>query len=126
MTIYMKNVTFKVASKDYAAQLSSVTLTPNTTTATWNGFNGAVQKNQSPADWQADITFGQDWSDDGLSAFLYDNEGDEVEIQFTVAGGPTFTAQATLAAPSAGGAVNAFAESTASLPIDGKPVRSAA
>lgn len=125
-TIYLKNVTFTVAAHDYASQLSSVALTPNATTATWSGFNGAVQKNQSPADWQADVTFGQDWSENGLSSYLYDHEGESVEAVFApVAGGPTFTAQVTLAAPSVGGAVNAFAESSVTLPIDGKPERSA-
>lgn len=125
-TIFMKNVTFTVAAHDYAAQLSSVALTPSSTTATWQGFNGAVQNNVSAATWQADITFGQDWSADGLSSYLYDHEGESVEAVFSpTTGGPTFTAQVTLTAPSVGGAVNAYAESTVSLPVDGKPERSA-
>jgi hypothetical protein len=126
-TIFMKNVTFKVAATDYATQLSSVALTPASATATWAGFNGATQKNTSAADWQADITFGQDWSASGFSKYLFDNEGKSVVATFApVSGGPTFTATVTLTPGSVGGAVNAYAESTVSLPIDGKPTVTAA
>lgn len=126
-TIFMKDVTFTVAAHDYAAQLSSCTLTPNTATATWAGFNGATAKNTAAADWQADLTFGQDWGVNGLSRYLYENEGEQVEVVFEPKdGGPSFTATVTLTPGSVGGAVNAYAESTVSLPIDGKPVLSAA
>lgn len=126
-TIFMKNVTFKVASTDYSTQLSSVALTPNATTATWAGFNGATQKNTAAADWQADLTFGQDWSTGGFSKYLFDNEGKSVVATFApVAGGPTFTATVTLTPGSVGGGVNAYAESSVSLPIDGKPTVTAA
>jgi len=126
-TIFMKNVTFKVASTDYATQLSSVTLTPNATTATWAGFNGATQKNTASADWQADLTFGQDWTATGFSKYLFDNEGKSVVATFAPAsGGPTFTATVTLTPGSVGGGVNTYAESTVSLPIDGKPTVTAA
>ncbi|MCE0458445.1 hypothetical protein [Curtobacterium flaccumfaciens] len=126
-TIYMKNVTFTVAAHDYAAQLSSAALTPNATTATWAGFNGATQKNTASADWQVNLTFGQDWGTDGFSRYLYEHEGEEVEVVFSpTAGGPSFTANVTLTPGSVGGGVNAYAESTVSLPIDGKPELSAA
>ncbi|PYY57773.1 hypothetical protein DEJ17_09745 [Curtobacterium sp. MCSS17_011] len=126
-TIYMKQVTFTVAAHDYATQLSSVALTPNTTTATWAGFNGATQKNTAAADWSADLTFGQDWSADGFSRYLYENEGEEVEVVFAPkSGGPTFTATVTLTPGSVGGATNTYVESTVSLPVNGKPELSTA
>lgn len=126
-TILMKNVTFKVASTDYSTQLSSVAFTPNASTVTWAGFNGATQKSTAAADWQADVTFGQDWSASGFSKYLFDNEGKSVVATFApVAGGPTFTATVTLTPGSVGGAVNAYAESSVTLPIDGKPTVMAA
>jgi hypothetical protein len=126
----LKNATLKLANTDYTAQLSSVVFTPNITTVTWTGFGaGNTLKDTNPSDWTCTVAFGQDWSEDGLSRYLYEHEGEQVEATFTPqpgSGQPTFTATVTLAPGQVGGASTEYGTATADLPVEGKPVLSAA
>jgi hypothetical protein len=127
--IYLKDVLLTVASDNYEKHVSSVALTPSTSTATWKGLSPeAVYNNIGVATWVADLTFAQDWDTaDSLSAYLFENEGEEVTLTFQPVSGVsgTWTATVIVAPGAVGGAVDSFAEATVSLPIQGRPSYSA-
>jgi len=82
----------------------------------------AVYSNIGTATWVADLTFAQDWNTaDSLSAYLFENEGEEVTLTFEPINGVsgTWTATVIVAPGAVGGAVDSFAEATVSLPIQG-------
>jgi hypothetical protein len=128
--IYLKDVLLTVASDEYSKHVSSVALTPSTSSATWKGLApDAVYSNIGTATWVADLTFAQDWNTaDSLSAYLFENEGEEVTLTFEPINGVsgTWTATVIIAPGAVGGAVDSFAEATVSLPIQGRPSYAAA
>lgn len=123
--IYLKDVLLTVASDNYEKHVSGVTFTPSTSSATWKGLSpSAVYTNIGAATWTVDLTFAQDWdTEDSLSAYLFENEGEEVTLTFQPVNGVSGTWSATvIITPGAvGGAVDSFAEGTASLPCQGRP-----
>ena len=127
--IVLKNVSAIIggaSGDDYAAFFTSVALTPTSNTVSITGMKpDAIYQDSSPATWVADITYMQDWSETGLSRYLFENEGESVTIALSpVSGGPTFTVTATIVTGAVGGSVGEFATATVSLPLSGKPVLS--
>lgn len=123
--LYMKEALLSIAATDYAAEVSSVVFTPSSSVATWKGLApGAVHTAGGLATWTCDITLAQDYDTAASFAnYLFDNEGEEVVLTFEPkAGGATVTATVIIAAGAIGGAVDAFAEATVSLGVQGKPV----
>ena len=122
--LYLKDAVLTIAAADYQAEVSAVTFEPSTSTATWKGLTPeAVFTQTANATWVCTIVFGQDWDDPlSLGVYLFQNEGTQVTMTFEpAAGGAGFTADVVITPGAVGGAVDGFAESTVSLPVQGKP-----
>ena len=122
--LYLKDSLLTIEAANYEAEVSSVTFEPSTSTATWKGLTPeAVFTQTANATWVVTLTFGQDWDDPlSLGVYLFQNEGQEVAMVFQpVNGGAGFSAQVVITPGAIGGPVDGFAESTVSLPVQGKP-----
>ena len=125
--LYLKDTLFAVAADNYEAAVSSVTFTPTSSTATWQGLTPTASFTfATTATWVATLEYAQDWgTTNSLSQYLYANEGKEVVVKFTPAKGattaPTFTATVIVTPGAVGGAVNAVATATVTLAVKGKP-----
>lgn len=121
--LVLKDVTLDIDGTDYRFHASAVTFTPAASTITWTGLGQNTITDVSTATWTLALTYLQDWSTTGLSTFLYNSESETVPVTFIPKdGGPSFTANVLITPGSIGGAVNAFAESTVTLGVTGKPV----
>lgn len=123
--IYLKDVVLTVDGDTYEKHVSGVSISPSVSTATWKGLEPtAVFSQAGAATWTVDLTYAQDWETaDSLSAYLFNNEGAEIALSFVpVSGGGTWSATVVIVPGAVGGAVDAFAEATASLPVIGRPV----
>jgi len=123
--IILKNVLFQVDLDSYEKHVSSVEFVPSASTVTWKGLTPAsVFTFGSTATWQCNVSFAQDWeTDDSLSLYLFENEGEEIDVVFEpVNGGAGFSATLIVAPGSIGGAVDSVAVSTVTLGVKGKPV----
>lgn len=123
--LFLKDVTLKVGTDSYEKGVSSVTLTPSFTTATYKGLNpSAVFNETGTPTWVADIAYVQDWqTTNSLSAYLFTNQGNTVQMTFAPrsGSGPSFTASVLLVSGAIGGAVDAFATTSVALPVQGQP-----
>lgn len=125
--LFMKDATFTVAATDYAGQLSSVKIVPNSSPVDWHGLtpDSAFSEASAPT-YSLEVTYAQDFEDPTSWAnLLYDQEGDTVPVTFKPkAGGTvTWTVNVNLIPGDIGGDVGTFAESTVTLGCD-KPVKS--
>lgn len=124
--LYLKDTVLTVDGDTYEKAVSSVTFTPSVSTATFKGLNPEATFTQAgSATWTVDIAYVQDWdSADSLSAYLFNNAGSEITLSFVPANGSSGTWSATvIIVPGAvGGAVDAYATTTVSLPVQGQPV----
>ena len=124
--LFMKDVVFSVGTDSYEKHVSSVMFTPATTSVSWKGLEpSATYTNVGTATWNVDISFAQDWETaNSLSAYLFDNQGETKTVVFEpVNGGQGFTADIIIVAGAIGGAVDSYAETTVSLPVQGQPTR---
>jgi len=122
--LYMKDALVTIAGTPYEAECSNVTFTPSTSTTTWKGLTpDAVFTNTANATWTVDMTLAQDWDAiSSLGLYLFEHEGEEVSLVFEPKnGGGGFTAQVVITPGAIGGAVDGFAESQVSLPVQGRP-----
>lgn len=112
----------------FTRHVSNVLAAPATSTSTWKGMSqAAVFQFISRAVWSLSMGFAQDWTADGLSRFLFDNEGKDATFTFApVAGGQGFSVVATITPGAFGGTVDAVGEATATLPVKGRPTLVAA
>lgn len=109
---------------DFRKHVNSVTFTPTSSTTTWTGLGKNTHTDVSIATWVAALGYAQDWdSPKSLSRYLYEHEGETIEMQFRPKSGvgPSFTANVVITPGAIGGAVNAFATTTVNLGSD-KPV----
>jgi len=123
--LFLKDAVLTIAATGYEAEVSSATLTPSTSSTTWKGLTPeAVFTNTSNATWVLDLTYAQDYDDAlSLGVYLFEHEGEEVAMNFVPKnGGAGFTANVVITPGAVGGAVDGFAESTVSLPVQGRPV----
>lgn len=121
----LKDVLFSVATDSYEKHVSQVEFVPTSSTVTWKGLTPtSVFSFGTNATWVCNLTFAQDWdTTNSLARYLFDHEGDEIDVTFEpVAGGSGFTATLIVAPGSIGGTVDAVAVSTVSLGVMGKPV----
>lgn len=124
--LFLKDCLVKVAADAFQAELSAVKFTPTASTATWKGLTpSSVHTAQGTATWVAELTYAQDWDTAAsLSNYLHENEGQTKTFLFEPkAGGVGFTVSVTITPGAIGGAVDAFAESSVTLPCAGKPVK---
>lgn len=122
--LFMKDVVFSVGTDSYEKHVSSVMFTPATTSVSWKGLEpSATYTNVGTATWTVDISFAQDWETaNSLSAYLFANQGETKTVVFEpVNGGQGFTADIIIVAGAIGGAVDSYAETTVSLPVQGQP-----
>ncbi len=122
--IYLKDVVLTVDGDTYEKHVSGVTFTPSVTSATWKGLEPtAVFTNVGSSTWMIDLAYAQDWETaDSLSAYLFANEGAEITLSFVpVSGGGTWSATVIIVPGAVGGAVDSYAVSTVSLPVQGRP-----
>lgn len=122
--IYLKDVVLTVDGDTYEKHVSGVTFTPSVTSATWKGLEpSAVFTNVGSSTWMIDLAYAQDWeTTDSLSAYLFANEGAEITLSFVpVTGGGTWSATVIIVPGAVGGAVDSYAVSTVSLPVQGRP-----
>jgi hypothetical protein len=125
--LYLKDTTFLVAADNYEAALSSVSFTPASSTATWQGLTPAASFTfATTATWTCTLEYAQDWgTTNSLSQYLFANEGKEVVVKFAPQKGtttaPTFTATVIITPGSVGGAVNSVATASVTLAVKGKP-----
>jgi hypothetical protein len=111
------------AEVGFSQHVSNVVCTPTSSTTTWKGMKPeAVFQFAGRALWSVALTFAQDWSDKGLSKFLFDAEGDTVTLTFApVTGGAGFAVSVIVVPGAYGGAVDSVGEATATLPVKGRP-----
>ena len=122
--LYLKDAVLTIGAAGYEAEVSAAAFTPSTSVSTWKGLTPtAVFTETGAATWVADLTFGQDWDDPtSLGVYLFEHEGESVPVVFTPKnGGAGFTGTVIITPGAVGGAVDGFAESTVSLPMQGRP-----
>ena len=107
---------------DVSCQVSnaSITATPNQKTiTTLCGITNAA----GITAFQLHVEAAQDWSTDGLSTFLFENDGQVVDFSLTptAAGSPTATGQCYVSPGDFSGASGEIATLTVDLGIVGKP-----
>jgi hypothetical protein len=123
--IILTNVLFQVETDTYEKHVSTVEFVPSSSVVTWKGLTPAsVFSAGTTATWTCNLSFAQDWETaDSLSLYLFENEGEEIDVTFEpVNGGAGFTATLIVTPGSIGGAVDSVAVSTVTLGVRGKPV----
>lgn len=128
--IVLKDVLVQIGADNFEKQVSSVTLTPSASPVVFKGMSpGASYSDMPMADWVAGINYAQDHETVGsLSDYLFLNEGSQVTMIFKPksGSGPSYQAVVTLTPGAIGGAGNAVAEGSVTLPVTGKPIKIAA
>ena len=96
---------------DYARHTASCAFVPSGgSESRWKGGTpDAILQHRTLSDWTCQMNLAQDFTTDGLALYLLTNEGAEVACKFTpIAGGPSFYATLTLAAPQIGGEIDTY------------------
>lgn len=124
--IVLKDATLLVGADSYEKQISAATFSPASSVQQWSGMSpSAVYADVTTATWTLELSLAQDWETVGsLSRFLLANEGNTISGIFKPrnGGGSSFAATFIITPGAIGGAVGAFAESSVSLPLVGRPV----
>lgn len=128
--LVLKDVLLKIAVDNYEKHVSGVMWVPTAAQIQWQGLTPeAVFTDVANATWALTLNYVQDWeTEDSLSQYLFENEGETVEMVFTPVkgtGNKTFTAQVTITPGQIGGEVNAYATTSVTLGST-KPVIGAA
>ena len=122
--LVMKDVEAIIGTDDFRKHLDGVTFTPTSSTVTWTGLGKNTHTDATIATWVAALSYVQDWDTAAsLSRYLFEHEGETVEMTFRprAGSGPSFTANVTITPGAIGGTVNAFATTTVNLGSD-RPV----
>jgi hypothetical protein len=125
--IILSNVELSIGADDYAAHVSSVTLTPTYPTVSWKGLApGAVVNKAGKATWTLALNFAQDWTTPtSLARYLFAHDGEVKTFTFQPEAGtdaPTWTVDAQCLAGAIGGAIDTVPTGTVTLPCQGSPV----
>ena len=122
--IVLRDVLLTIGTDSYQKHVSGVTFTPSASTVTWQGLTpDASFTAPVTATWAVTLDHAQDWeTEDSLSLYLFENEGEEVPMLFEpVAGGAGFSADVIITPGSIGGAVNSVATGSVTLGVNGRP-----
>lgn len=124
--LVLKDVTLTIGTDGYQKHVSGVTFTPSSSQVTWQGLTPDSSFTDSgAATWTVGLNYVQDWETaNSLSQYLFDNEGETVEMVFAPragAGKKTFTANVSITPGAIGGEVNSYATTSVTLGCD-KPV----
>lgn len=125
--LYMRNSTLTLGTPgdEFAAAIQSMTLTPSTTIVKEKGLRpGSVFSFASDPEWDLEVSYMQDWSDeDSLSFYLFNHSGETVPAVIEPeAGGLSVAVNVTIVAGAIGGALDAVAKATVTLGVTGQPV----
>lgn len=125
LPIVLKDMIIEIGEDDFAAAVSSATLTPASSPVVFKGLKaGAVFTDVTAATWTLALTYAQDWVTSGsLSAYLFNNEGDlkDAVIKPQSGVGPSFEVEIIITPGAIGGAVDQTATATVTLGVQGKP-----
>ena len=121
--LFMAEAVFSVESDDYAAAISSMTLTPSASVVNWKGLKPtSVHSATTIPTWTCDVSFAQDDADASLFMYLWDNQGESKTVTFTPrAGGRPWTVVVNITPGAVGGSVDSYAASTVTLGVVGQP-----
>lgn len=106
---------------DFRKHVSGVTYTPSTPTQTWTGLGRNTHTDVGAPTWTLGLDYVQDWSsEDSLSRYLFEHQGETVEATFRpISGeGPAFKSNVTITPGAIGGQVNAYATTSVQLGTD--------
>lgn len=133
--LFIKSASIKIkvgtgTAVEYADLISNVVLTPTTPTVTFKGVSGKTFQSVGAVSYVCQFDYAQDWSSaDSLALKLFNDEGKQATVTIVPEAGsgkPMFTVEATLLAGAIGGAVDAAATASVSLPVTGRPILGAA
>lgn len=118
--LVLKDVILNIGADGYQKHVSGVTYAPTSSAISWQGLTpDASFTDQTTATWAVTLDYVQDWeTDDSLSVYLFEHEGETVEMEFTPVRGTgkrTFTSNVTITPGAIGGAVNAYATTSVTL-----------
>lgn len=122
---FIKNATVSIADTDVSDEVSNVTWTQATSTTTFTPVSGNTVSDTTPGAWTCAFTYGEDWELlTSLSNYIYEHEGEEVELVFKPKGSGTvlWTSKVTLSLAGIGGGAG-VAERAATFGSD-RPVLS--
>jgi hypothetical protein len=112
-------------SYEFRTQVSSVTLQPSSSQVEWTGLGLNTYTDVSTATWTCVLEYAQDWDTaNSLSAYLYANEGNTVDVVFKAknTGAKTWTGKVIITPGAVGGPVNNVATASVTLGMPAKPV----
>lgn len=118
--LVLKDCIVTIGTDGYEKHLSGVSFTPTAAQINWNGLTpDAAFTDVASATWAATLNYVQDWeTEDSLSQYLFEHEGETVPMVFTPVKGTgkkTFTADVTITPGAIGGEVNAYAATSVTL-----------
>lgn len=115
----LRDVVLTIGTDSYEKHVSAVTFTPSASVQTFVGLGGNTHTDTSTATWTCNLEYAQDWgTENSLSQYLMDNEGDQVTVVFTpksAVAGTFFTSTVTLSPGAIGGSGGAFATASVTL-----------
>ena len=124
--LFIKSASVKIGTVEYADLISNVVLTPTTPTLTFKGVSGKTFQSTGSESWVLQFDYAQDWeSADSLAFKLFNDAGTDATVVITPeagTGNPSWTVEATLQPGAVGGAVDAAATASVTLPVTGRPV----
>ncbi len=122
--ILMSTAVLQIGTDNYELAVSSAELAPTTPMQQFKGVGGNVVAVVGAPTWLLNLTYAQDHANaKGLSLYLLTNAGKTVPFSLRpAAGGPGYTGQVVCLPGAIGGAVDAIASGSVSLPVSGQPV----
>lgn len=116
----LKNVVAEFGDDDYRQHLDTVQFVPSASTTTWTGLGLNTFTDVSTATWTVTLSGAQDWSATGLSRFLFEHEGEEVDFTFRLSADDTvaFSSKVRITPGAVGGQVNSVAPFSVTLGCD--------
>lgn len=115
----VKHVTFTCGTDSFSKHVNNVQYTPSSSLQTWQGGTpDAVFTDQTSPTWVLDLTLIQDWETvTSLCNFLLEHDGEEAEVEYKphAAGLVSFISTVRITAPTIGGAVGTYNESTVQM-----------
>jgi hypothetical protein len=126
--IVLKDIQLLIPTDEYAAHVSSVVLTPNTTTQTWKGLTPtATFTSAGTPEWTCQLEYAQDWvTVNSLSNYLFAHQGETVVAKFQPKKGtglPEWTVSLVIAAGPVGGSVDQYMTGSVTLGVSGQPTK---
>ena len=115
----VKQISLQVGTDHFSKHVNNCTYTPSSSQQEWRGGTpDAVFTDSTASTWALALTFIQDWeTEQSLCNFLLEHEGESATLTYMphADGEVSFTSTVQLVAPTIGGAVGSFNESTVTL-----------